>query len=162
MVEQVVIISARIASLNRVFMADNIRCAANSVKQNSEQEVLTAPATPCFTPDMEATTDKSKQFRHYRLVRRRILRALHQKIFRRTHQPVKVWEVIGASETQFREHVKRHWRGQMSWGNYGQWIIVNKLSHRENKVIDEKSLRRYFHFRNFLPVWKNEVFKTTG
>ena len=111
---------------------------------------------------MQATTDKSKQYRHYRLVRRRIIRALHQKIFRRTHKPVQLWDVIGASEEQFREHVKRHWRGQMSWVNYGQWILINKLSYRDHKVTNEKTLRAYFHFRNILPVWRNEVFRTTN
>ena len=106
-------------------------------------------------------TDKSKQYRHYRLVRRRILRALHQKIFRRTHQPVKLWDIVGASEEQFRDHIRRHWRGMMSWGNYGQWIIVNRVSHREFKVTDEKTLRQYFHFKNLRPVWRNEVFKAS-
>ena len=90
----------------------------------------------------------------------RIIRAYKQKIRRQLGAGSRFdfWKEISVKDyAAFVEYVRSHLGNGMTWLNYGEWQLRNVSSGKATQVVNQKTLRKYFNHKNFIPAWRDPV-----
>ena len=60
-------------------------------------------------------------------------------------------EILGAEWDVVRNHIEKQFKENMSWENYGEWVIDHIIPLSSAKT--EEELLRFCHYTNLQPLW---------
>lgn len=90
---------------------------------------------------------------------RRILKSYRTKV-RRHVQPGSsfgTFTALGCTPETFKTHIEKHFKGEMSWENYGKtWVLMNQHNPEDYDLLDLDQFLAYFHYSSYLPVLNSE------
>lgn len=70
---------------------------------------------------------------------------------------------LGAEIIEIREWIQSNWLPGMTWANYGQlWVVDHIVPIRMFDVFCEEDLKICWHYKNLMPLLKDDNFKKEG
>ena len=96
-------------------------------------------------------------FKLSHVVRSRVYKIIKNKNINKKN---KIFDIVGCSQNQLKEHLEKQFNDDMSWGNYGKWHIdhIIPLSSANN----EYEVYKLCHYTNLQPLWAEDNLKKSN
>lgn len=73
------------------------------------------------------------------------------------NSPISIWDTIGCSTEELREHIEKLFQPNMTWDNYGElWVIDHIEPLCSFDLSDEEQIKKANNFMNLRPLLKSE------
>lgn len=86
------------------------------------------------------------------------LRSRVRLALRGSYKDLSTLELLGCSLTHFKKHLKKQFKQEMNWDNYGRygWHIDHIIPCYKFDLTKKSEQLKCFHYTNLQPLWENE------
>ena len=84
------------------------------------------------------------------------LRTRLRKAIKDINKSKKTMELLGCSIEEFKEHIEKKFKKEMTWNNYGEWELDHIKPCCSFDLTDIDQQKKCFHYSNIQPLWKKE------